>query len=694
VNSAARRLPPPSTLSLRSIAFGATIVVLLVAAGVFAVGAKIESDSCAREERLVANGMQVVASDMRNVVADETIWDEAVRHLDGVFDRPWAMVNLPSFFLNQQHFGLVSVFDAAGDPIFASLSKAETSAGRSGSIAAAAAPLIVQVRRGEAKRGAYVRTPDRPPAPIDASAFIRSGADLYLISASLVQPENGLGVQPSLHAPIVVVGERVDARFVEDVAQRYLLRDVVLLSPGSPAPWGDASIALEAQAPRDGFRLAWKRDSPTARLALTAGAPLAVVFLALAVSAILIIQSERRNRALAVASQDANLASEAKSAFLATMSHEIRTPLNGILGMAAVMANDVLLPRQRERLEVVRESGASLLTILNDVLDLSRIESGKLRLECTPFDLDELADDARRAFAPLALEKGLRFRLSVESQARGIYEGDPLRLRQILNNLVSNALKFTDRGEVGVRIGLEGAAIRIEVSDTGVGIDADRIEHLFQKFVQADSSTTRRFGGAGLGLAICRELAEAMGGRIAATSQAGAGSQFNAILPLRRVGEAATPAPRDGQLAARLSTNPPPGLRVLVAEDDAVNQIVVKALLAQAGIEPVIVGDGAQALAAWQSGDWDLILMDVQMPQMDGPTATRRIRDIEAAAGRPRTPIIALTANVMNNQMREYVAAGMNGFVAKPIELAKLYAAIDAALAASRGGVAPVAEAR
>jgi len=679
---AMRRLPSLSTLSVRAIALCAAIVIVVLATGLFTVAAKIDADSQAREQRLVANGLQVEAGDMRHVVSVETTWDEAVQHLDGRFDLAWAKANLPSFFLNQEHFELVYVLGSDDRPLFGSESDREAAPGDFAQIAPDAASLAAIVRRGERTRGPYVQTPDRPPPPIETSATIRRGSAIYLVSASLVQPDKGRDARPSARAPIVVAGERIDQRFIDKMAQRYLLHGLILLAPHANLPWGYSGIALENAPDRDSFRLAWKRDSPTARLALTAGPAVAAIFLALTISAILIIQSERRNRALALASEDARLASQAKSAFLATMSHEIRTPLNGILGMVTVMANDALAPTQRTRLEVVRTSGAALLAILNDVLDLSKIESGKLVLECAPFDLGALADEARDAFAPLAIHKGLGFRLEVEDAARGVYEGDPLRLRQILANLVSNAVKFTETGEVGVRFGVAApdGGLRLEVSDTGVGVPPDRVHTLFENFVQADSSTTRRFGGIGLGLAICRELSEAMGGDVGVEVLPGGGSRFTARLPLRRSAEApasAPPGPRDAPTVPRGAGSQ---LRILIAEDNPVNQLVVKTLLAQIGLEPVLVGDGAAAVAAWQAQDWDLILMDVQMPILDGPGATGQIRALEARSDRRRTPIVALTANVMTHQLRDYRAAGMDDIVAKPIDIARLFEAIERAV--------------
>jgi PAS domain S-box-containing protein len=382
--------------------------------------------------------------------------------------------------------------------------------------------------------------------------------------------------------------------------------------------------------------------------------------------------------ALVRAKEEAEAANRAKSAFLATMSHEIRTPLNGVLGMAQAMAAEELSATQRERLDVIRQSGESLLAILNDVLDLSKIEAGKLELEEAEFDLAELARTVHATFGAVAEAKGLGFELSVDRGARGVYRGDPIRVRQILWNLVSNALKFTDRGAVKVRVGGKGGALTFEVADTGIGIAPNQLAHLFGKFEQADASTTRRFGGTGLGLAICRELTELMGGEIRATSARGQGAVFTVRLPLARAPRRAAAPKRKAPEVREAAPDRP--LRVLAAEDNAMNQLVLKTLLAQVGVEPVIVPDGREAVAAWERETWDVILMDIQMPVMDGPTATTLIRTREVALRRSRTPIVALTANAMSHQVAEYAEAGMDGYVAKPIEAARLYDALQAAL--------------
>ena len=406
-------------------------------------------------------------------------------------------------------------------------------------------------------------------------------------------------------------------------------------------------------------------------------------FLNQVIVAALLETRERRAAAdaLGIAKEAAEAASNAKSAFLATMSHEIRTPLNGVLGMAQAMAGGELSAEQRERLQVIQAAGQALLTVLNDVLDISKIESGAIELEDGIVDFDQIASTARSTFSSLAREKGLRLNATVEPEAQGLWRGDPARLRQILHNLVGNAVKFTDAGSVAICVGVEGGRVVVSVTDTGPGIAPERQGQIFDRFAQADASTTRRYGGTGLGLAICRELATLMGGQISVRSAPGEGACFTVRLPLKRVERAvahktASPDPAD-------APTPREQLRILAAEDNPTNQLVLQTLLSQFGLEAHIVENGEAAVEAWETGDWDVILMDVQMPVMDGPTATRIIRERERRSGLTRTPILALTANAMSHQAEEYRRVGMDGLVPKPINIGELIGAIEAAVAAT-----------
>jgi CheY-like chemotaxis protein len=391
----------------------------------------------------------------------------------------------------------------------------------------------------------------------------------------------------------------------------------------------------------------------------------------------------------------AEQANAAKSDFLATMSHEIRTPLNGVLGMAQAMAAEELPPRQQERLDVIRQSGEVLLVLLNDLLDISKIEAAKLELEEGVVDIAKIGAQADAAFSPLVAAKGVAFRLWVSDSARGPRKGDPVRVRQIIYNLLANAVKFTETGKVSVLISATDEELVIEVVDTGAGITPEQLVTLFERFTQADASTTRRYGGSGLGLSISRGLARMMGGDITARSTLGEGSTFTARLPLPliegqaaweqemeplAVAPAALPKVAPSKAAPPAPEAPEEGVRILAAEDNATNRLVLKTLLEQVGLHAHIVENGQEAVEAWRGGRWDVILMDIQMPVMDGVAAAKEIRLAESMGGLARTPIIALTANAMSHHKSEYADAGMDAMVPKPIQLPYLIATLQEVL--------------
>ena len=368
----------------------------------------------------------------------------------------------------------------------------------------------------------------------------------------------------------------------------------------------------------------------------------------------------------------ADTATRAKSEFLAVMSHEIRTPMNGVIGMAHLLLDTPLSSGQRRQMETLRDSGQALLTILNDILDFSKMEAGKLELAKEDFDLGAVIASVTALMTPRASEKGLALRSSIAPDVPTALRGDAGRLRQVLLNLVGNAIKFTEVGQVRLEVALDGAPngqvpVRLSVSDTGIGIPPEAQARLFQEFTQVDASATRRFGGTGLGLAICRRIVRAMGGDIGVESQAGAGATFTISVALDRA--RAPLAPAD---ATPLAVTP---LRILLAEDNAVNREVALGLLGRHGHSVTVVTDGASALAAARGGGFDVILMDVHMPGMDGIDATRAIRTLPGADG--RVPIVGLSASVMKDEIDLCFAAGMDEFLAKPIDPAALARALS-----------------
>ena len=374
-------------------------------------------------------------------------------------------------------------------------------------------------------------------------------------------------------------------------------------------------------------------------------------------------------QALSLQAQAAN----AKSEFLATMAHELRTPLNGVLGLVDVMGRTDLTPVQKEHLATIGAAGRALVSVVNDVLDISRIEAGSLEVLPEPFDLDRLTGDLAAIYGAMAADKGLAFALTVEPAIQGWRFGDAARLRQIAGNLVSNGLKFPEAGEVHAAFALRGDQIVLEVNDPGIGVAPHQQAAMFDRFVQADGSSTRRFGGAGLGLAICKELSELMGGSISFTSELGVGSTFILQVPMP-----ACTAPAEAEDAAPLDDK----LRILVVDDNATNRLVLCALLEQPGLAAECVVNGVEAVAAREAKAWDAILMDIHMPEMDGVTATSSIRRREIELGRDKTPIIAVTASVQPEQTREYLSAGMDNCVPKPVDTRVLVSALQGVFAA------------
>jgi len=376
-------------------------------------------------------------------------------------------------------------------------------------------------------------------------------------------------------------------------------------------------------------------------------------------------------RALAAARDTAEAANRAKSEFLANMSHEIRTPLNGVLAVADLLGRTRLSARQRELVGIIGQSGTLLNGLLADLLDLARVEAGLAEARPERTAIGDLVASVRDLFAGAAEGKGLRLTLEIGPGAAVDVECDPLRLRQVLGNLASNAVKFTEAGEVVLSVARTGDALRFEVRDTGPGFDDADKATLFQRFRQGDATSTRKHGGAGLGLAICDEYVRLMGGELDCVSRPGAGAVF--AFTLQAPALAAAPAVPAAEPAAFPQAD---GFRVLVVDDNAVNRQVLQLVLQSAEIDNAAAEDGAQAVEAMQSGDFDAVLMDIQMPVMDGLEATRRIRAWERQAGRPRAPIYIVSANCLDEHVEAGRAAGADGHLNKPISVSELLEAL------------------
>jgi signal transduction histidine kinase len=523
-------------------------VVLAAGVGMVAFSANAIDMVQAREEQaLVERTMVRRLERLSEDVTSASIWNDAVKATEPKPDLDWIDINFGIYYAQYEHHDRTILFDAAGRLIYASQDGKRALLPANADFARDVAPLVAKARADQA---AKLRNGPIARGGFDAvsiaSGIIRSGGQLYLVTASTVVTED-TDPGPAAPTPIVVSAQRIGPAFLRALEQDLGIHALRLVDRAAPSATNVPLTGLGGAPLAD---LVWTPEHPGTGVIRTAALPLlgvlAVFLLAsagLALRVVRVLQALRAHEMtlsrtledLTAARDRAEAASVAKSQFLANMSHEIRTPMNGVLGMAQVMAMGDLSPSQRDQLGVLRESGEALLALLNDVLDLAKIEAGRMEVVREPVDLGAVVSGTCAAFQGMAAGKGLALRCVIQPEAQGLWRTDGGRVRQILSNLISNALKFTAAGEVSVELQLVDGAPHFTVADTGAGIPANRMGELFGKFNQIDASTTRQFGGTGLGLAICRELVELLGGDIQASSHEGKGSRFSFNIPADRV---------------------------------------------------------------------------------------------------------------------------------------------------------------
>jgi two-component system, sensor histidine kinase len=683
---------PFSRRVIRQIAALSALILAVVLAGGGAMllhtARAIDMTQAAEERALVQRRFERGLEQMVSDVTSASIWNEAYLRLGPSVDGPWADENVGRYYDSYLGHTNTAIVAPDGLPVYYWRGERRP-VGESLALLGDAAPLIQAARQKEAQIMSLRRRPIGFRAVATARGLMESGGAFYLVAVSTVVPETAEAAWRPSFSPLIISVKQMDARFLNSIARDLRLADVAVHRTGPSR--GAALPLLDAGRAQIG-EITWTPKTPGFGRIQDVFPVLMVAMLVLLLAALgvaLHIRAVMRQLAandaaldhamqeLIDARDEAAKANRAKSQFLANMSHEIRTPLNGVLGMAQVMERDELTPRQLERLRIIRESGRALLVLLNDILDVSKIEAGRLELEETDFDLEEIVRAACALFAEMAEQKGLAMQVQVAPQARGRWRGDPLRLRQVISNLVSNAVKFTVRGSVSIEVERSAEGLAVRVRDTGVGIPAARLGGLFEKFTQVDASTSRQYGGTGLGLAISRELTELMKGSLTVESEVGVGSTFTMIAPLDWVGPPAAavsgPESEEGGEGE---------LRILAVEDNVTNQVILQSLLAPLQGSLTLVANGMEAVEAVRSGRYELVLMDIQMPQMNGVEATRAIRRWEAANNRRPIPILAVTANVLPEQVEEYLNAGMTGFISKPIESRRLIAAMTEAVEA------------
>jgi signal transduction histidine kinase/ActR/RegA family two-component response regulator len=703
------------------LAVGGAGIALILGAQVYF--ARIADDAALRRDRsIVETGIAGRIQEIADKSSSVAIWDDAVLHLDNKLDDDWANSNIGTYF-RDNGFNAALVLNSEGVPLYQSATDGRSAPGTADLVAAASA-LVAKVRQAEAARGpagAVLARQQSISEAINASATSLFDGRLFILNAALVQPDFGKALPATARSAIILSAMEVDDDFVSALSGRFLLADAHLhvqqLHAGQPAafpdlPPGEARAVLSDGAGKAVAVFDWEPPQPGRSLLSQTLLPILAGLIGLAAWAVLLFARGRKATERLIASEAkavllaskleanqetlramladltaaknaAESASVAKSQFLANMSHEIRTPLNGVLGLAQVMASEKLEPEHAEKIDLILDAGKSLLVLLNDVLDLSKIEAGKLEITTAPGDLMHTIGGTVQLFRAQAEGKGLRLTLDAPNDIPRMHY-DLVRVRQCVSNLISNAIKFTSDGTVAVTVSIKphGGAeymILVQVRDTGIGMDEAAMSRLFTAFTQGDNSTTRRFGGTGLGLAISRALARAMGGDIRVRSKESVGSSFALWFRAEEAPiEIAKPVAAVVARTVVDANEPLRGARILVTDDNALNRRIIRMMLAPHGCEITEAANGQEALDHLAAQTFDLVLLDAHMPVMDGVEAIRRIRTSHEYW---RTlPVIALTADAMAGDREKYLAMGMSEYLSKPVDKRALIATMSGLL--------------
>jgi signal transduction histidine kinase/FixJ family two-component response regulator len=701
-------MPPAKSPDLKRVmtAAGLTILAVLVAIACLVAFSARSIDTLSRqnEQKLIERALERELARISEDVTSAAIWSDAYFALlkrDG----EWLHTNLGAYYADYMGHEVTITYGSDGAALYASRDAEFVDPSTEKAVIDAGAGLLARVRDQAMKQrfdAAGVRTVEFAAA-VSQNGFVAVGPDIYALSVSNIVPERleaGLSDGPD---GAVLSGRRLTPLL------ESLTTDLGIASPKIVESNDRTSPSVYLTGP-DGEPLAvltWTPATPGVNILNNATMLILIVALALGGAAMLlfrqvarIVDRLARNRAaltdslaeLTVARDAAQAANLAKSQFLASMSHEIRTPLNGILGMAQSLTASELRKADREKVDIILASGQNLTTILNDVLDISKIEAGKLEIAPVPMDVVALARQTVSLFAPLAAEKGLRLDLRPDHVERAWLQLDPVRVQQCLSNLVSNAIKFTQAGEVTITLGVQSCRDRWRVSlavrDTGIGMSDVTMARLFDNFVQADASTTRMFGGTGLGRSISRRLARLMDGDVVVESTVGSGSTFTLTILANSASEIEMlDATGPGEIEAVAPARTVRGSRVMIVDDNAVNRQVVKLFLADQGFDFSEATNGKEALDLLCVRQFDLVLLDVHMPVMDGRECIRRIRASDAAWA--SIPVIALTAEAMQGDRESLLAVGMTDYASKPIDKATLITKVVRCLQAGSEQVAP-----